>query len=353
MNIDRETAPGFDVAPSDRPDLLVPEKIGVALGRCAAMRLLPSMGVHLTLYRASIRGDREAEARFASYESALGAGRHLGLIVAKRWEREHSGRIRFLNPGTQQIANDLRYHIAPSLGCVYLDCDYTTAHVWIAAARSGDRALLTALAGGDLYKQIAAWLAPDADPKRMRKAVKRSVLALLNGGGLHTVARNLRAVVGAARAEGLAFSLIAEWWCTFPDLWRYCTAVQSFAVQNRLMEQVPVPTLTGRIAMIPLKSKGNDGWKTLLSAAWSSVEADAMDLVLGRLHGTIGDLDGRLVQPMFDGVLVECPVRNASVAAARMRALMSWAIAAVGVPGVGVDIEILERWGAEVALSPR
>ena len=66
-----------------------------------------------------------------------------------------------------------------------------------------------------------------------------------------------------------------------------------------------VTALTGRVRRVR-KASGPGGWRRLLSALWSSSEAEALDHVLANLP-----LGARLAAPMFDGLLVSCATVDA------------------------------------------
>jgi len=326
------------------------DPVAVALDRRRPFRVLPTLQPALIAYEHAIAetGDVHALRRLRSYRAMVGRAIEKGSITSATWHREPSGRIRLDKPSLQQVANALRIHFAPSReGYAFFDADYKCAHLAIAAARSRDPTLLAIVGSGqDVYAEIARVVLPTVPDRALaRKVAKVCALALLNGGDTKTVSRLLATVVPLEVARAAAPLVFVGWWTSFPKLRAFRDAAKT-ADHERPAGQHVVQTLTGRSVSIDM-SKRKGGWRTLLSIAWTSVESEAMDYVLERLHGTIGVFGGALVLPMYDGVLVEAPERAAKSIQVRLTGLMKRAMEASGVPGVGVDVEMRSCWGEE------
>ena len=327
--------------------------VEAAMGRRVPLRPLPSLAAAVDEYarRVAAGDDREQKQRLSSYKAALGPAIRSGVLPLGLWERESRRRIRISEPGLQAIANDLRHHFAPTPGYVFLDADYRSAHMHIAAARVGDDKLRARLSGDvDFYEDIARRLlsSVDVDPTRARKPTKRALLALLNGGDAATIARYL-AEIGTPIDKALAANRgarLEDWfWREYPALAAYkqrqidhCAATPAKAYR--------VDTLTGRITTIDVSKKAPESaWRSMLSAKWTLVESEALDYALIDLHRTLARYEGRLVLPMFDGLLVEVRQDLAASARTSLMRLMDLSMQRAGVAGVPATVDVRERWG--------
>lgn len=293
-------------------------KLAELVTNLAPLRVLPSMDQALIAYEAQTV-DPEARARLAGYRGTLrGVGQN-GLLRARSAHRESSGRIRIDGPPLQQIANALRGHIAPSeAGRVFVDADYSAAHLRIAAMVTGDQGLLGALAKADPYAALAEAALPDmVDRSVARSAFKLASLALINGGGHAAVVKALGDTLVDPKATAAA--IVAEWRRAYPVLDAYVVRV---ARREGLRE---------------------------LASRWSTVEARALDRVLTVVETKIAPLGGRVVLPMFDGLLVDAPKGTAAGVGSIVEAVMVAAMVDEGVASARVKVEIRERWGSTPA----
>ncbi len=141
----------FDPEPAPDPEAHIARVMSRAQANPPGV--LPSLVSALDAYA---RGplDFAARRRLSTYRVSLGAlAVDGGPLAFRSWRRDPSGRIHVLDPPVQQIARVLREHIVPRPGHLFLDADWRSAHVAIAAARAGDEELLAAAtsAGVDLY----------------------------------------------------------------------------------------------------------------------------------------------------------------------------------------------------------
>jgi DNA polymerase I-like protein with 3'-5' exonuclease and polymerase domains len=215
----------------------------------------------------------------------------------------------------------------------------------IAAVRSNDTALLAMFeAGKDCYDALGVAVLPAApDRAAVRKAMKRSALSLINGSGAGRIAEYLKGLSSDPVKDARA--LINHWNETYPDLAAYIgDRLEAIEAAGDSFE---LETLTGRV--VHIDHGGNN--LTALSAHWSVVEAEAMDLALSRLPEAIGKLAGRLVLPMYDGLLLDAPRSKARAVAAAVADLMTRAMTKAGVPGVTVKVEARDRWAGKQRTS--
>lgn len=313
------------------------DPVAGVLSRRASVLVLPSIRAALVDYRRSGMKD-EARRRFDKYKGLLRTNEEGGILPPGPCRREPSGRI---HCDAQNIANVLRPHFAPAeSGRVFLDADYVSAHIAIAASRSGDPKLAAVLAAGDAYEAIGRAVFPGVRERdAVRKVVKRCAIALINGSGANGISQLMRDLVDEPSGAAAAFT--REWRDSFPALDAYVR--DRLRVINTTASPPAVETLTGRQLVIPTSPRDRLGW---LSAHWASVEAEAADVVLTQLEERLRPLGARLVLPMFDGFLLDAPSERADEVGAALDSLMVEAMSAVGVPGARVKIEVRPRWGA-------
>jgi hypothetical protein len=333
------------------PADLTPTPVASVLDARAPLRVLPFVVGRLDEHETSIpegeRGSRKRQ-RLKTYRNAVECASRTGTITFGSWEREQTGRIKTSGPCLQNVANDLRRLFLPPEGCVFIDLDYGSLHVWVAALRSGDPKLLTALERGAPYQRWADKILPMVeDPKAARRAIKVSVLALLNGGTAETVARNLRDLLDKDEdlAARLGERILVSWLATHRVLFDYSMDVRA-TWEDDQQGRFWVEGLQGIPGeFIDTETKGDRGWKTLLSAHWTVPEAQALDLVIERLPAVLDPLGGAFHVPMYDGLLVSVPEQYAEVAQERLVALMEWAATQVGLAPVPVKAKVMMTWG--------
>ena len=316
----------------------VERRVAEALSKAAPLRICESMKAAMEAYGQEAMDD-DRRRRFKSYQYPLSAVKTDGLLHFGEWTRTPARRIYPLS-GAINIAKKIRSHVAPSgPHRVFVDADYSNAHMRIAAVRSKDTALLAAFdTGSDCYDTLGAAVFPAVtDRKAVRSAMKLSALSLINGGESGLIAEYLKGLSNDPAKDARA--LIAHWNATFPDLAAYI-GDQFEAVRAAGGSSFEVETLTGR--KVRIDHRGNP--RTVLSALWTVVEAEALDFALYMLPNEIEPSQGRLVLPMYDGLLLDAPRSKARAVAAAVKGVMEAAMEQAGVPGVAVKVEARERW---------
>ncbi len=321
-----------------------------ALAARVPLRVLPDIAAALpAVQRRAVEAggaDRvRIERGIAALQKAVSDG---GLIWAQGVAREESGRIRLRNAPLQTIPRSVRHWIVPEVSSdVFVSADFRSAHLAIAAVRTGDALLAKLLESPDAYEQLARrFLAGVADG---RPKMKLAVLAMINGAGAGKVGE----LVGSAETGR---RIHAELTADLPGLAR-CGAeakrMQAQTGRNGADARrgqgnsgvAEVATLTGRVRKIR-KASGQGGWRRLLSAMWSGPEAEALDHVLANLP-----IGARLAAPMFDGLCVSCAKEDAERVQRELGVVM---IAGARMAGfeAGVKTGVGVSWGeSEGAVS--
>ena len=180
---------------------------------------------------------------------------------------------------------------------VYLD--WRTQEVGIAAARSGDEALMDAYSDGDVYHSLAlvCGLTNDHDGKRwksenqmMRQRMKSLQLAINYGMSVPSLARGLN------RHPLIASAIIDRHQRTYPRFWEWRNNMVQQAMLDRQIETVfgwplRISTSPNRRTLYNFPMQGN-GAEMLRLATWWLCEAGLVPSML--VHdGILLELDNR------------------------------------------------------------
>ncbi len=215
---------------------------------------------------------------------------------------------------------------------VYLD--WRTQEVAIAAALSGDSALIEAYGGGDVYHALAraVGLTDEPDPKRWKKAepaarqrMKQLQLAINYGVGVPSLARGLN------RHPLIASTFIERHRRTYPRYWEWRENQVQVAMLERRLESV---------FGWPLRISTSPNKRTIYNFPMQSAGADMLRLAAVRL------CEAGIVPCMLihDGILLEVESEQEIKQATE---IMRWAGREVcGGLEVGVDIDQKLEGGA-------
>jgi hypothetical protein len=273
----------------------------------------------LLLHPSEVPLKKQTSRRLENYPSLKqlladsGQGQEPVRILATDWHREASGRIHVRNPALQNMPSEARIRFSACPGFVLLDVDMRAAHMRIAAVLTGDQKLLKDILSKDIYEKAAAELGVS------RETAKEKLLMALNGG------------------EGRASTWLLH---HYPKLASFQTEIKAAWSQHRT---IAFQSLAGRNISIPTGHLDEFGWRTALATRWLAGEADLTDWVLARLHGQIGALEGRLILPMFDGLLLEAPRQYSEAVGWAVVELYREAGKALKVP-VEAKVAIGTRW---------
>jgi hypothetical protein len=262
---------------------------------------------------------------------AIGAdGRNRAMLSAfsSRTGRNQPSNSKFLfGPATW-----VRSLIRPGPGTALAYVDFSSQEMGIAAALSGDEALLDAYRSGDIYLAFAkqAGLAPldatKASHGDIRDRCKAVVLGTLYGMGPETLARR----IGRPPIE--ARDLLRLHQAAYRTFWRWSDTVVSSAV------------LTGRIQTV-------FGWRLRVGAEFNPrslmnfpMQANGAEML--RLACCLATERGiRVCAPVHDALLIEAPLDEIDGCVAELQARMREASRVVlgGVVELGSDAKVV-RW---------
>jgi len=261
---------------------------------------------------------------------AVGAdGRNRTLLSAFRSStgRNQPSNAKFIfGPATW-----LRSLIRPGPGAALAYVDFSSQEMGIAAALSGDPALLAAYRSGDVYLSFAkqAGLAPPDATKvshgEVRDRCKAVVLGTLYGMGPETLAQR----IGRPPCE--ARELLRLHRATYPRFWRWSeAAVTSFELIRR------IETVFGW----PLHAKPDWNPRSVMNFPMQANGAEML-----RLACCLATERGLAVcAPVHDAILIEAPLDKIDEHAAALQACMREAsrVVLVGLE-LGNDAKIV-RW---------
>ncbi len=247
------------------------------------------------------------------------------------------------------MRRDVRALLRLPEGWTLLVADYKTCHGHIGVALTGDANLAHDLAGdwhqimGDAVLPAGV---PDAVQRRnFGKAINNAMLFGMEPSGL---AKLYRKHYHSASPESWPADMHAAWWARYSQFAVFRDQVKAL-VRHAQAEgcglHIVAPSgrvskfdaweVQGRVARGWREARGPDGvWRTVLSAVFRAVEGDLLDRTL--LHGHIGREahGGRLVLPLYDGLLVAAPLGGEAAVAAALEAAGAHAAAELGIPSM-------------------
>jgi DNA polymerase-1 len=223
----------------------------------------------------------------------------------------------------------LRPLIKPGPGEAVAYCDWQSMEVWIAAALSGDAALLQACRTGDPHTAfgIAIGMIPYGGTarthKRQRKICKAALFGVLYGMGAHTLAA--RTGLSVREAQALLASLAR----TYPTYWAWSQRVVSTAVRRRHM-------------VVPF-----DGWQFHVHAgtkhtAIKNSPMQSFGSAIMRLAAIAATEEGlQIGAVVHDAFLLVSTVENVNRDTAHLREIMAEAAERVVGVAIPVSFEIM------------
>lgn len=250
--------------------------------------------------------------------------------VRSSWSMADTGRFYASRPAIQMVTGStygLRDAFVPDDGNAFVNADWTSCHLWVAAAKSGEKKLLEALQNGSAYEQAASILVPEIEGPKRRRQAKISVLSMLNGGTGDLLSRTL-GEYGHEVSKAEADSRVDTWLGTYSKVGRL--------VRNPPLEWVLEGS--GR------RFSGPDR-HTRSSWFWQSYESEMLLAAMHLCHWPV-------VLSMHDGILAEVPLHLAQDAADHVAYVMDEAIKMV----LGIElgdrqackVDILPTWGGEM-----
>lgn len=238
--------------------------------------------------------------------------------------------------------------LAPE-GWTLIELDYRSCHASLGVALSGDAQLAADVASepgihalsGELYWQAL----PGAERKAAGKRLNLEMLFGLSTNGLAATARDL--LKREPRDPKRVWDL---WWSRYPALAGLRDAVQRMVEQAQFdSSAIEIVAPSGKVSRwSPSEVRGlvhrahraaprPDGvWRTVFSAAFRAVEGDLLSEVMRRFAAR--DV-GRLVLPMFDGLIVAVPAGREDAGGRALVEAGEGAARALGLTGLRVALK--------------
>jgi hypothetical protein len=258
---------------------------------------------------AALRELRHTLAEMRLNDLAVGAdGRNRCLLSAfrARTSRNQPSNTRFIfGPSTW-----LRGLIKPPPGYALAYVDFASQEVAIAAALSGDAALMAAYESGDVYMAFArqAGLAPEGATKATHKAVRDQCKAVVLGTQYGMGEVSLAKRIGQSPAH--ARRLLTAHRRTYPDFWRWSDAA------------VDVAMLHGRIGTVfgwTLQTEERPNVRSLRNFPCQANGAEML-----RLAACLATEAGlEICAPVHDALVLAAPADRIDQDVQRLRACMT------------------------------
>ncbi|HSX01929.1 MAG TPA: DNA polymerase I [Candidatus Saccharimonadia bacterium] len=257
-----------------------------------------------------------------------------------------TGRLSSNNPNLMNIpvrtelGREVRQAFVAPAGRVLVSADYSQIELRVAAALSGDQAMIdTFKAGEDLHQRTAAEIFGvrfEEVTKEQRYSAKAINFGVLYGMSAH----GLSVATGADMKEAAGF--IERYFQVRPQLRTYLDGVKKFAQDN-----LYTTTLFGRRRACPEIRSSNfvirqGAERMAVNVPLQGTAADIYKLAMIAVADALDD-DCQLLLQIHDELIVEAPEAKAEAVAQQMAELMGGVID-LGVP-LAVDTAIGQRWG--------
>ncbi|MDP9406193.1 MAG: DNA polymerase [Actinomycetota bacterium] len=254
-----------------------------------------------------------------------------------------SGRMACGSPNMQNIPRDPDYRrcVRPAPGRVLIKADYSQIELRIAAAVSGDEAMLAAFREGeDLHAKTARAVLGHEPSKQDRQLAKALNFGLLYGMGAPRLRAYAQNDYGVALSEADATRFRVTFFDTYAGLRRWHRSHPDGALDTR--------TLAGRLR------RGVENYTEKLNTPVQGTGADMIKLALGRLWADRAAAPSAVpVLVVHDEIVLEVDAADAEAAAAWITAHMHAAGAELlsDVP-VAVEAEVVADWSGTPVASP-
>jgi DNA polymerase-1 len=237
-----------------------------------------------------------------------------------------TGRLTCRRPSLTCLPSILRPVVVAPDGRALVELDYGQIDIGVAAALTGDEALIADFNCGDVYSRFAQRVyrrqltATDVElqpaefrraHKDLRNRVKGAVFALLYGAGDATVATKLGQTEREARA------LLESLWDSYPAL---KTGLDRIESEGR--DRGYAVTIGGLRRGVPASAAPGGAGRMLRNTPIQGSAADVFKRALALLGDEFAGSGTWIVLPMHDGVLIECDVDKVEAVCARGQELM-------------------------------
>lgn len=255
------------------------------------------------------------------------------------------------------IRRDVRALLQPPPGWVLLEVDFRSCHPAIGLAVSGDPQLQRDLAG-DIHQLIGDMLAARLDEPAARrefgKFVNNAMLFGLTPVGLGERARR---ALSPPPAHDLVVRVWNAWWDRYPQLRAFRDQLnESVRFANSLKEALEVIAPSGRVSRFSPAELGGRVTKgrgkgpgvdavarSVFSACFRAIEADLLDQTIRSFRA--GSKSGRLVLPLYDGLIAAAPQDNVVLVEYELKAAARSASDALGLEGLIANVKRLTPGG--------
>ena len=249
------------------------------------------------------------------------------------------------------IHREVRALLRAPPGYTLLTGDFETCHAQLAFALTGDAALALDL-GRDFHQVTGDALVPWAPAKKRRAFGKAINNCLLYGATPWRVGWYFERFFGERPGDAWAAQAHKWWWGRYPQLAAFRGYVEDLVIhcqRSNLALQVVAPSgWTSKFGSFELRrgvSKGGrpakrpeDMWRTVFSAAFRGVEGDLLDRTLVHWHAGREAHGGRLVLPLYDGLLVAAPLGREAAVATALEAAGARAAAELGLASMRMGV---------------
>ena len=258
-----------------------------------------------------------------------------------------TGRMSISNPNLQNIPNtkEARDIFIPHEGSVLISADYSQQEIRILAELSKDPKMIEIFNNNrDVYSELASLIfnlpyeeCLESANKDIRTKTKRVLLSIIYGVGYNNLANQLNCTVD--EVKDIKQQIL--------NIFNHIELFENKTIQDA-KENKYVQTVFGRKRRFHTVDTDRE-YRQAINSTIQGTGADILKFVLIKLYNNkdLRDLGVKLIIPIHDEILFECPIENIGKAKDIIRNMMENSISEYLQIPIKCDIILLSRWGTE------
>ena len=250
-----------------------------------------------------------------------------------------TGRMSISNPSLQNIPNnkEVRDLFIPREGNIFISSDYSQQEIRILTELCKDPKMLEIFnSGKDIYSELASLIFDlsyeECLNSNIRNKTKQILLSIIYGVGYNSLAKEL----------GCSIEEVKEIKNKILNIFRYIPEFENKTIEEVIKNKYIQTEFGRRRRFHDLIT--NREYRQAINSKVQGTGADILKLVLVKLYYNkeLKDLGIKLIIPIHDEILFECPIENRYLARDSIKNIME--NISLQIP-MKCDIKFLKRWG--------
>ena len=258
-----------------------------------------------------------------------------------------TGRMSISNPNLQNIPNtkEARDLFVPRDNNIFISCDYSQQEIRILAELSEDPKMIEIFNDNkDIYAELASLIFKlpyedclESTNKDIRTKTKRILLSIIYGVGYKSLAEQLNCSIDEVK------NIKQEILNIFKNIQRFETNTIEEAKTNKYVQ-----TIFGRKRRFHNVDTDRE-YRQAINSKIQGTGADILKFVLVKLYNNkhLQNLGVKIIIPIHDEILFECPIENREKAKDIILNIMEKSISEYLHIPMKCDIIFLNKWGTE------